>query len=116
MAGSSSVSNLTVCPSEPVLNCVLISSEDRIIESCCRQWQKLPASGKRFSRTVNNSTNDLVNLSLLCRIGACESLAESWGERGLNGLEGAANWSRPPEGGGSERPGDAAVCARVSEL
>lgn len=62
--------------------------------------------GKGFLRTVNDGTNDLVDLSILGRLGACESLAKSRGEGRLEWLEGAS-WAA--ESRSSQRPGDAAV-------
>lgn len=69
-----------------------------------------------FSHTVNDGTNDLVDLAILDRAGAGEPLAQSRGEGTLDGLEGrvegcrAAKGLRGPQRGASE----AAVQVRVS--
>ena len=64
---------------------------------------------KRFSRTIDDGTNDLVDLAILGGLGTSESLAESWCESWLDGLQGSPKRCWSPEGGSSERPGDAAV-------
>jgi len=70
---------------------------------------------ERFSRTIDDGTNDLVDLAL-SGIGAREPLAQDRSKGGLNGLEGASKGSWSPEGGSSERPGNAAVLRRSQRV
>lgn len=58
--------------------------------------------------TVDDSSNDLMDLAILDRVAACKSLRDGGSEGRLDGLEGALEtW--PSEGGGAQRPRDAAV-------
>lgn len=57
------------------------------------QWLRVASDssrGKGFLRTIDDGTNDLVDLSILGRVGACESLAKSWCKGRLDRLEGAS--------------------------
>lgn len=50
--------------------------------------------GKRFSHTVDDGTNDLVDLAIGGGLSAGEALAQGGSERRLDGLEGALQSSR----------------------
>lgn len=66
---------------------------------------KLFAHGGCWGHTVDDSTNDLMDLSVLRGIGGCESRAEGRYERLLDGLEGAADSRRAAEAGaGAQDP------------
>jgi len=52
---------------------------------------------KKFSRTVNDGTDDLVDLAIPCRVCACEPSRQSRSKVALDGLEGALDGRRPAE-------------------
>lgn len=63
---------------------------------------------KSFSHTVDDGTDDLVDLAALGDISAGEASRQRRSEVLLDGLEGGAK-RRPAEGGGPQRPVDAAA-------
>lgn len=75
-------------------------------------WRAVGLGGKRFSRTIDDGTDDLVDLAILSSVGAGESLAQSRSEGRLEGLERALKSSWAAECRSSQRPGDAAIESR----
>jgi hypothetical protein len=63
--------------------------------------------------TIDDGTNDLMDLAVLRRVGTREAGRKSGREALLDGLEGPLNGDWPPEGRSSQRPSEAA--ARASD-
>ena len=80
---------------------------------CAVQWlggSCIAGPRKKFSHTVNNGTNDLMDLAIFCgacSISACESSRQSWRKALPDGLEGTLNCGRAGKCS-PERPLDAA--------
>jgi len=99
MAGSCSPSNLTG----------LNHQHTRFDSLVAPLWSS--HRGQRFSRTIDDGTNDLMDLAILDRAGAGEPLAQSRGERALDRLEGRVERCRAAKGlrGPQRRASEAAV-------
>ena len=52
---------------------------------------------EKFSRTINDGTDDLMDLAIPCRVCACEPSRQSRSKVALDGLEGALDGRRPAE-------------------
>ena len=122
MGGSCSVSNLTVGQGASAralmeeIAGVVCGVESRRRRRCgavrCVAWRlDRRRRGKRFSRTIDDGTDDLVNLAITGGVGAGEPLAQGRSERGLDWLEGALKGGRTAESRSPQRPGDAATGA-----
>lgn len=82
---------------------------------CELAWACRSSRGKAFPRTVDDGTDDLMDLAIPGSVGAGEPLAQSGGERRLKRLEGALE-SCGPAACEPQRPGDATVCNCALDL
>lgn len=87
------------------LDCICVSA---MMDSASAMSRPRSNGGqKSFSHTVDDGTDDLVDLAALGDISAGEASSQRRSEVLLDGLEGANR--RPAEGGGPQRPVDAAA-------